>query len=196
MLVTTDKNGDLHFSGTDAQGFFAGLQEGLEKKYDAIEVTVYSAQHLMFMALAEMLGMNPDEGGGAGGDASLQKQFPNIEKEVLLLAEKGNYKAAYQKIIDALSSVFGNMSKYFQLGTSTSNHAHFTRLNSLYNPNGLYKDEKPTIVTLDESFLNCLIGSDSYGNKIENSDNYNFGDIVRQVFHEIYVHVKDYLEAV
>jgi RHS repeat-associated protein len=64
MLVTST-DGNLHFSGKDAQGLVAGIQAGLRDGEDNIDVTVYSSKHLLFFAIADALGMG---GGGGGGN--------------------------------------------------------------------------------------------------------------------------------
>lgn len=138
--------------------------------------------------------MNPGPGGyieggsagnpvGGNGGSTESTSFPDIEKEVHDLAANGNYEAAYGKIIGALSSVYADMSKYYYLAELSDYSINRTTPRSkrdLKRKTG--EDAKPTVVRLTKMFLDAWISGKGY----------NFGDVVRSVYHEIYVHVPDY----
>jgi len=123
-------------------------------------------------------------GGGGNGGSTESTGFPDIEKEVHDLAASGDYEGAYSKIISALSSVYGDMSNYYYLADISDYEGHKTTARSKSDMKGeTGEDAKPTVVRLTKMFLDAWISGKT---------NYNFGDVVRSVYHEIYVHVPDY----
>jgi RHS repeat-associated protein len=172
MLVTTI-DGNLSFSGKDAQGLIAGIQSGLSGGDDNIDVTVYSPAHLLFFAIAKMLGF--DSGSGGAGDPGIEEM---VRQEIGLgmQSKKNNgdfsrhYLNAYHMILDKYSNAFTNVSKY---------------QNKFFLSNGDYHQVTPKSTSSFDFVLSMgLMDEFAEGTS-------TFSELVNRLYHE-YIHIYGY----
>jgi RHS repeat-associated protein len=115
-----------------------------------------------------------------------QVDWKAIELNVNELTKAQDYKGAYSLIVAGLAEIFGDKSNYYYLRTYANPEGQYTAFRSKEELKGQTGDNaKPAVVTLSEVWLDqILLGINSVR---------NFGDVVRSVYHEIYVHVSDFV---
>lgn len=125
--------------------------------------------------------------GGKEGPKPLAP-FPDIESQVVELAQNGEYGKAYQKIADALCAVYNepdhDYSDYWWVSANTVDEiVHTTRKRSQKEIKEDKYYSRPTITVFGQRFLDAYMSGKS---------GYNFGDVVRSVYHELLVHALDF----
>ena len=187
-MFSVSTNGDVTFSGAEAQAFFSALQLGYASGSDEAWADFKTPEQAFMSNLLDMTGSAVGGSGGNGGSTG-STAFPDIEKEVLDLARSGDYKGAYQRIITALEGIYGKAPAFNFLVPSYTENQFFTSAAYFPTPS----------VTFSTIWLDILMPEkrdnildkmpDSWAEKFQKL---NFGDVVRNVYHEVYDHVNDY----
>lgn len=120
-----------------------------------------------------------------------QVDWTVLEKSVLQLAEKREYKEAYKTIIAALAKLYGDKSHlYYPTNIHLTEKTHRKRKRTIDETKvETGENAKPTVVVLASSYIDALFSE----RRIERElTEFIFGDVVRSVHHELYVHVRDF----
>jgi RHS repeat-associated protein len=172
MRVSSDKDGNLTFTGKEAQGFIAGLQQGLNEGDDAIDVTVYSAKHLMFMEIMDMLAS-----GGGGSDGSNIDDIESRVKSLVILGQnlrkQRDFEGSKNQYERAIALI---LQSYPQLFNGEVHDSDWDFLGEVFQ----------TITSGDAT--GAHLWSYDVFDKFAKGDSYwTFGEVVRSVYHE-YTH--------
>jgi hypothetical protein len=191
--------------GDDWKGFAIGGGLGLLSGVN-IHVSVVIAIHGANAAIqiintatqaaqAGVRGPNRTPGGGQSPNGT---DWAQVEKDVLDMVRNANrtvpseYKDAYRLIIKELANMFGDMSKHYYLVDPTdhgrTNLTSTRTKRDLKGQKGSVSEGKRLFVGFSTYWMDVLIPA----KKWPYSSDLNFGDLVRMVYHEIYVHVPDF----